>query len=220
MSIVLGVIVRDLNGNREMFFASDGRALEHGTKNIRNEDYPKIKKLGPKTCIGYAGHSRELYEDVFNELDTKMKGMKNKDLVFVSSKLRQIIIDMLKSQKHAEIEKHFGPLNHQFIIGGFYNRKLRLNILLSSKGYQISKHDLSHSTNVAIEILGSSDEVQKKMKEICQDTLGHAQSFDEIIKNIRYAISKVAEQTHDVNNHIFVRRLSRQLELEKYVGYE
>jgi len=220
VSIVLGVIVRDLDGNREMIFASDGRVLEHGTKNVRNEDYPKIKKLGSKACMGYAGHSGELFEDVFNIMNAELKKMKNKDLMFVSSKLGQVIFDMLKSQRHAEIEKHFGPLHHHFIIGGFYNKKPRINVLLSSKEYQITKQDLSHSTNVAIEILGSSDEIQQKMKEICQNRLDHAQNFDEIVKNIRYAISKVAEQTHDVNNHIFIRRLSKGFELESYLGYE
>lgn len=220
MSIVLDVIVRDLNGNREMIFASDGRVLEHGTKNVINENYPKIKKLGPRNCMGYAGHSGELFEDVFDKMDAELKRMQNKDLIFVSSRLRQVIFDMLKSNRHAEIERHYGPLYHCFLLSGLYNKKPRMNVLLSSKGFQITKHDLSHSTNVAVEILGSSDEVQWKMKEICQDRLGHAQSFDEVIANIRFAISNVAEQTYDINDHIFIRRLSRDFGLESYIGYE
>ena len=127
---------------------------------------------------------------------------------------------MLRSNRHAEIERHFGPLNHCFILGGFYNKKPRMNVLLSSKDYQITKHDLCHSTNVTIEILGSSDAVQRKMKDMCQNRLGQAQSFDEVIGNIRHAISDVAAEAYDVNDHIFVRRLSRDFELESYIGRE
>lgn len=220
MSIVIAVIVDNRQGSKEMIFASDGRVLEHGTAKIRKEDLDKVKKLGPKTCLGYAGQSGELFEDVFHELEDCMRKLPLKDLLFVSNKLRQSILHQLGVQRHAEVEKCYGPLNHQFIIGGYYNKKLRLNTFLSSKEFQISKHDLFHSDNVAIEILGSSDYIQKKMMGICEIRLGHAQSFDEVVRNIRYAISKIAEQTNDVNNHVFVRRLSNNFDLESYIGYE
>lgn len=220
MSIVIAVIVDNRQGSKEIIFASDGRVLEHGTANIRNEDLDKVKKLGPKTCLGYAGQSGELFEDVFRELEKSMTKLPLKDLLFVSNKLRQVIIHQLNVQKHVDVEKYYGPLNHQFIIGGYYNKKLKLNTLLSSAGFQINKHDLDHSSNVAIEILGSSDDIQKKMGNICKMKLGHPQGFDEIVMNIRFAISKIAEQTNDVNNHIFVRRLSNDFDLENYIGYE
>jgi hypothetical protein len=84
MSIILGLIIKDLAGNKEMILASDGRAIEHGTKNIRNEDFEKVKRLTPRLCIGYCGHSGEFYEDVLIELENKIKKMMVKDLVFVS----------------------------------------------------------------------------------------------------------------------------------------
>jgi hypothetical protein len=220
MSIIVAVIINDLQGNKEMIFASDGRVLEHGTKNIRNEDLDKVKKLGPKTCLGYAGQSGGLFEDVFNAVKTKMQNMPIKDLLFVSNKLRMTILEMLESQRHKEVERQFGPLDHMFIIGGLYNRKLRINRLFSSKRFQIEKDDIVRSKNGIVRIIGSSVDTNAKINAICTEKLNRPQSFDEIVRNIRYAISKVAEQTHEINDHIFVRRLSNNFKLESYIGYK
>jgi len=220
MSIILGVIVNDLEGNKEMILASDGRVLEHGTKNIRNEDLDKVKSLSSKICIGYCGHSGELFKDVVNNLKKKMKNMMVKDLLFVTSKLRITIFEMLETKRHQAIEEHFGPLNHQFIIGGLYNRKLRFNTLLSNNKFKINKSELQSSKNIHIEIMGSTYEVHHRIKTISKKMLGQPQSFEKIVHNIRYIISKIAETNHEINNHIFIRRISRNFELESYIGYK
>lgn len=220
MSIIIAVIIRDLGGNKEMIFASDGRVLEHGTNNVRREDFDKVRKIGLKTCLGYTGQSGELFEDVYNLIKVKVQNMYVKDLLFVATKLKATILETLKSQRHAEVEKQYGPLKHNFILGGYYNKKPRLNTLLSGNNYQIEKRELLHSDNVIVEISASTDEIQRKTNEICKERLGHPQSHDEIVLNIRYVISKMAEQTQDINNHIFVRRLSREFELESYIGYD
>jgi len=120
MSIVLGIIIKDAAGNKDLIFASDGRTLEHKTKKIRNEDYDKIKRLGPTLCIGYAGSSEELFEDVYTGLKSKIQNKPTMDLLFAASKLRATILETLEIPKHQEVEQYYGPLNHQFIIGGFY----------------------------------------------------------------------------------------------------
>ena len=48
MSIIIAVVVNDHKGYKDMIFASDGRAIEHGTSNIRNEDIDKVKNWGLK----------------------------------------------------------------------------------------------------------------------------------------------------------------------------
>jgi hypothetical protein len=220
MSIVLGIIIKDGAGNKDLIFASDGRLIEHKTKNIRNEDYDKIKRLGPKLCIGYAGNSRELFEDVYIGLKNKIRSKPATDLLFVASKLRATILETLKIPRHQEVERYYGPLLHHFIIGGFYNKKLRINTILSSKDYGIGKQDLDIIGNVAIEIIGSNQDIKNNMKEICQKRLGHEQSFDDVVLNLCNAISSVAGLTDEVNNHIFIRRISRGFELERYLGDE
>jgi hypothetical protein len=217
MSIVFGVIVRNLNGDKEMIFASDGRILEHGTGRIRNEDYAKTKRLGPQVCIGYAGQSGELFEDVSQAMGVELRRVHN-DAKTVSRKLRQVITDMLETQRHAEIEASFGPLNHCFMLGAVFDKKPKINVLLSSEHYRVNLSELEYSTNVVIRILGSSEEIQKKASDICRERLGHAQGFDEIVANIRFAVSMMAKSSRDINDHIFIRRLSTGFSLESYVG--
>ena len=91
---------------------------------------------------------------------------------------------------------------------------------MSSKNYAIEKQELAGYSNVAIEILGSTKDIHNTMKEICKERLGHDQSLDEAIINVCNAISSVAGLTDEVNNHIFIRRLSRGFELERYLGDE
>lgn len=220
MSIVLGILIRDNFGNREMIFASDGRAVAHDTQKVRNEEVEKIKKVTPRICMGYAGNSAELFQDVFKELTKRIRKMMAKNLLFVSSKLRTVIIEMEKAEIHREHERVFGPLYHKFFIGGFHNRELRLNTLESTDGFQMKKHELSSKSNIFIDMGVPSQDVLNKVKDIVYERLGHEQSFDEILKNVRYVISKSAERHHGINDHIFIRRLSRNFDLEKYKGYE
>lgn len=220
MSLVLGILIRDYFGNREIIFASDGRAIAHDTKKVRSEDVEKIRKLTPKICMGYGGHSGELYQDVYNELIKKMRKMMVKNLLFVSSKLRTVIIEMLKKKIHKEHEKIYGPLYHKFIIGGIYNRELIINVLETKNNYQTEIHKLPLWKNISIITAVPSQEIFEKVKGIVEEKLGHQQSFDEVVENIRYVISKAAERHPGINDHIFIRRHSRNFELEKYSGYE
>jgi len=220
LSLVLGILIRDNSGNQEIIFASDGRSVAHNTKKIRNEDVEKIKKLTPKICMGYVGHSAELYEDVYKELENKIQEMKIKDLPSISSKLKAVILEQQNTRKHKEIERKYGPLNHAFIIGGVFHQKLRINILLSKNNFLIKKHKFPPRINISFQILGSTTEIHKKVEIIARERLDRKQSFDEIVRNIRYIISKAAESYYGTNDHIFIRRLSKNFEIETYIGYE
>lgn len=220
MSLIIALIVDDHHGYKDLIFSSDGRTVEHGSMKIRREDFDKVKKLSHTTCIGYVGGCGELYEEVFVELSNILKKSSLKDLLFVSNKLRQTILKKIKLERFENLEKEYGPLNHQFIIGGIYNKKLRIDKLFSSNNFQIRKHDYYSDQGCTIEILGSSDEVQKKIKVLCEEKLGHKQTDEEIIKNLRFIISKIAEDANDINNHIFIRRLSQNFELESFIGYD
>lgn len=220
MSLVLGILARDKAGNQEVVFASDGRAVAHDTKEIRNESFEKIKKLTPKICMGYAGSSGELYEDVYKELDIRIKGMKVKDLPSITSKLKSIILEQKNTKVHKEMEKSYGPLIHKFIIGGVFKRKLRINTLNSKTNFQIKKHKFPPRSNIFCQIFASNNDIQAKVEVLVNDKLGHEQTFDEIVENTRDIISKASELCNTINNHIFIRRLSRDFEQEKYIGFE
>lgn len=220
MSLIIALIVDDHLGYKDLIFSSDGRTIEHGSKKIRREDLDKVKKLSHTTCIGYVGDCGELYEEVFVELRNILKKSSFKDLLFVSIKLRQTILNKIKLERFENFEKEFGPLNHQFIIGGIYKKELRIDTLLSSNNFQICMDDYYSDQGCAIEILGSSDEVHKKVKALCKEKLGHKQTDEEIIENLRFIISKIAENAHDINDHIFIRRFSKNFELESFIGYD
>ncbi|MFQ6083263.1 MAG: hypothetical protein ACE5WD_07885, partial [Candidatus Aminicenantia bacterium] len=209
------------SGNKEMIFASDGRVIEHGTTNIRYEDYKKIRKVGPNICIGYAGSSGELFQDVLNDLETKIQ---NKNLLTISNILKDIILKKLSSQFHRLLEKQYGPLHHHFLMGGSYQKVLRIYYLCSGKRFEkeeIKLHRVKLGTwGVTIKPIGSTEKVQKEIDILANEKLPQSKSIEDIIYNIRFIISKVAEQTHDINNHIFIRRLSRNFKLESYIGYE
>lgn len=214
MSIILAILIRDNFGNRDIIFASDGRSIAHDTKKVRSEDVEKIRKLTPKICMGYGGHSGELYQDTYNELTKRMRKMMVKNLVFITGKLRTVILETLKTEMHREHEKVYGPLYHRFIIGGIYNRELLINVLESIDKFQIKKHEFRSKENIVIITAFPTQEVSQKVSSIIKEKLGYEQSFEEVIKNIRCVIYKAAKIDKSINDHIFIRRFSRNFDLE------
>lgn len=227
MTIILGIFIRDSFGNREMVFASDGRAMECETTDngktitrLRSEDVDKIRKLTPKICIGYAGNCSELFEDVYKELKDKMLEMIKGDLESFAKRVQEIILEIKNTERYIEIEKESGPLIHKFIVGGAYNDTL-ISIRLHSKDkYKIKKDKFLSCPDISYLIDGSTEEVQKKVETIFKKKMHQMQSLSEIEKIIRYVISKAAGLHPNINNHIFIRRLSRNFDLEKYIGYD
>jgi len=210
-------MVDDHRGYKDIIFASDGRVIEHGTSNIRGEDFEKIKKINSKTCMGYVGGSGEFFEDVFNELNNRIKKSSLKKFIIVPNKLKLIIHEKLNVEKHAMIEKSYGPLNHQFIVGEIIKNELTLTLLNSFDGFHIDNSYLEN--NVSIRIMGSTEQIHKNTDLFCKEYLGRRQTMDEIISNLRLIISQIAKQTYEINNHIFIRRLSNNFELERYIGF-
>jgi hypothetical protein len=220
MSIIIALLLDDHQGNRDIVFASDGRMIEHGTTNIRGEDFDKVKKLGNKTCLGYSGDYAEFYIDVFDKLKRSMKIMSLKDILFVSRKLDKIIHERLSTRRYKKVEETFGPLKHHFVLGGFYNNTMRIITLNSTNEFQINNHDLPTNKNIAMEIIGADEKVHSLVLALCEEKLGQRQSLEQIIINLRLIITKASEQNHTINNHIFIRRFSKEFELEKYLGYQ
>lgn len=231
MTIIIGIFVRDSFGNREMIFASDGRAMEcettdngKTTTRLRSEDIDKIRKLTPEICIGYAGGCSELFEDVYKELKDKMSGMIKEDLESFTKRLRKIILEIKNAERYIKIEKESGPLIHKFIVGGAYDDTLVLIRLSSKDEYKIKKDEFLSIPEISYLVDGATEEVQEKVEIILDEKLPKLQYFDrineKIVYIIRFAISKAAELYPHINNHVFIRRLSRNFDLEKYIGYE
>jgi len=231
VTIILGIFVRDSFGNGEIIFASDGRAMECETNNngktitrLRSEDVDKIRKLTPEICIGYAGNCSELFEDVYKELKDKISEMIKEDLESFTKRLQEIILEIKNTERYIKIEKESGPLIHKFIVGGAYNDTLVLIRLHSKDEYKIKKDEFLSSPDISYLVDGATEEVHKKVKNILDEKLLQIQNFDgisnKIVYVIRYVISKAAELHPHINNHVFIRRLSRNFDLEKYIGYE
>lgn len=231
MTIILGIFIRDSFGNGEIIFASDGRAMECETTNngktitrLRSEDVDKIRKLTPEICIGYAGNCSELFEDVYKELKNKISEMIKEDLESFAKRLKEIILEMKNTDRYIKIEEESGPLIHKFIVGGAYNDILVLIRLHSKDEYKIKKDKFLSSPDISYLVDGATEEVHKEVTSILDEKLPQIQNFNEInnkiVYIIRYVISKAAELHPHTNNHVFIRRLSKYFNLEKYIGYE
>lgn len=229
MTIILGIFIRDSFGNGEIIFASDGRAMECETTNngktitrLRSEDVDKIRKLIPEICIGYAGNCSELFDDVYNELKDKISETIKEDLESFTKRLQEIIFKIKNTERYIKIEKGSGPLIHKFIVGGAYNDILVLVRLHSKDDYKIKKDEFLSFPDISYLIDGATEEVHKKVEIILDEKLRQMKNFDwindKIVYVIRYVISKAAELHPHINNHIFIRRLSRNFEWEKYIG--
>jgi hypothetical protein len=226
MTLILAIRTRDSSDNEDLIFVSDGRAVKHtnNKKEIINEDVKKIRKLTPKICIGYAGQNSILFEDVYDKLKDEIQKMKNKDLMSVKNRLRILIEEMLNTEKHKEVEEKVGPLIHQFIIGGAYRGEIKLRLLKAINKFKTKKIQFRLSDPICCDILGSTDEIQKKAGDIYDEQMRQFPNIDAVIKDItkiiRCIISETAKLYPNINNHVFIRRLSRNFRLEKYIGYE
>ena len=68
-------------------------------------------------------------------------------------------------------------------------------------------------------VAGATVEIQKGVENILDKKLRPMHSLGETVKIIRYVISKIAGLCpKKINNHIFIGRLSRNFELERYIG--
>jgi len=222
MSLILVIMIINNFEKKDIIFASDGRAItyENDKKLSQNEDAEKIRILTPKICVGYVGKNSLLFEDVYRELKKKVPEMRRKDLESVSDELKKTILKKLNVEKHKEVEDKFGPLVHKFVIGGVNkNNKLRLNYYYSENRFKKIKHKFNPKTGLEYLPLCPDANVTQKVDAILNEKKDQMKNFAEIGKVIRYAISKTAELHPSINNHIFIRRLSRNFDLEKYIGY-
>ncbi len=81
--------------------------------------------------------------------------------------------------------------------------------------------DILKGLNKILPEHNQTEETQNEADKILNKKLEHIQNYDEIKNIIRYTISEIAKQYPDkINDHIFIRRLSRNFDLEKYRGYE
>ena len=226
MTLILAIRTRGSLGNEDLIFASDGRAVKctNNKKEIINEDVEKIRKLTLKICMGYAGQNAILFEDVLKKFKNEIQKMRNKDFMSVKNRLKILIEEMLNTEKHKEVEEKVGPLIHHFIIGGAYRGKIKLRLLKSKNKFKTKKIQFPLSEPICCDILGSTVEIQKKAGDIYDEQMHQFPNIEAIIKDItkiiRYIISETAKLYPNINNHVFIRRLSRNFDLEKYIGYE
>lgn len=219
-------MIIDNSGSEDLIFASDGREIKYNyDKNKivnQDEDAEKIRKLTPKVCMGYAGKSAELFRDVYKKLKSRIPEIRKKDFESVSDELKKIINEMLNIKKHKELEDKFGLLTHKFVIGGANkNNKLRLNYYFSGNNFEKKKYKFHPNAGcLYLPLYPPDDKVKREVETILNEKKGQMQSFEEAVKIIRYVISEAAKIDKSMNNHIFIRRLSRNFELERYIGYE
>jgi len=227
MTLIIGIFTKDIHNKKEIIFASDGLATSYkNNKKIgQDEDAEKIRKLTPKICMGYTGKHSKLFEDVYEELKNNISKKIKRELKPFTERLQEIILKMLNTKKHKEAEKelerHEQAL-HKFIAVGLFHGTLTLIRLNSDDNYKISTKEV-HVTfpDYARYVAGSTEEIKNEADKILDKKLEHIQNYDEIKNIIRYTISEIAKQYPDkINDHIFIRRLSRNFDLEKYRGYE
>jgi len=218
MTLIIGIFIRDNHNKKEIFFASDGLAVTYkdNKKIAQREDVEKIRKLTPKICMGYTGKNGELFKDVFDELKNRTPQKLKKELEPFVETLREVILNMLETKKHKEIEKELtqrNKVNNRFIVGGVFDGKLILVRACSDKNYAGSVYEAAPIPDIEPYVAGATDEIQKETWDILKKKLGRGQSNDEIEKIIRDAISEIAERyPKEINNHIFIRRLSRNFD--------
>jgi 20S proteasome alpha/beta subunit len=220
LTLIIGIFLRDNRNNKDIIFASDGRAVkyEDNKKIDQYEDVEKIRKLTPKICMGYAGKNAELFEDVYKELKNKTPKKIKKELEPFTKRFQEIILKMLNTKKHKEIEKELDKheqVYHKFIAGGLFNGTLTLIRLNSDDKYKLSiEEPPSTFSGVTYYVAGSTEEIQKETMAILDKKLRHIRSYYEIENIIRYTIFEIAKLYPDkINNHIFIRRLSKKFDL-------
>jgi len=220
MTLIIGIFSRDIHDKKEIIFASDGLAVKYkNNKKIgRDEDVEKIRKLTPKICMGYAGKNSELFEDVYEELKNNTPKKIKKEIESLTERLQEVILKMLNTKKHKEIEKELEEheqVLHKFIVVGLFHGTLTLIRLNSDNKYEISIKEAPPTfPGYTCYIAGLTEEIQKEAMAILDKKLGHILSYDEIENIIRYTISEVAKRYPDkINNRVFIRRLSKRFDL-------
>ncbi len=227
MTLIIGIFTKDIHDKKEIIFASDGLEVtyKNNKKISQHEDVEKIRKLTPKICMGYTGKNSKLFEDVYDELKDNTPKKIKKELELFTERLQEVILKMLNTKKHKEIEKYLEKheqVLHKFIAVGLFHGALTLIRLDSDDKYKISKKEaLPTFPEYTCYIAGSAEKIQKETIAILDKRLGHMRSYNEIENIIRYTISEVASRyPEEINNHVFIRRLSRNFELVKYIGNE
>lgn len=227
MTLIVGIFTRDNHNKKEIIFASDGLAVtyENNKKIGQDDDVEKIRRLTPKICMGYAGKNSELFEEVYNELKYKTPKKIKKELEPFSNKLNEVILKLLKTKKYSEIEDELANSNqlyHKFIIGGVFHGKLMLIRASPVDNYNINIKEVAPAPALfELNVVGPTEEVQEKTMALLNKGMGQIGSNDEIVGIIKNTISKIAERYPEgINNHIFIRRLSRNFDLERYKGIE
>jgi len=226
MTLIIGIFTRDIHDEKEIIFASDGLAHSYkNNKKIRqDEDVEKIRKLTPKICMGYAGKDSELFEDVYEELKNKTPKKIKMELVSFTEKLQEVIQKMLKTKKHREVEKELKrrkQLYRKFIVGGVFHNKLMLIGASPDDNYKINIVEAPPTfPDECVLVVGLNGEMQEKTYDILKK-IRQKLNFSDIENIIRYTISEIAKLYPDkINDHIFIRRLSRNFDSEKYKGHD
>ena len=217
MTLIIGIFTRDMHDKKEIFFASDGLAVTYkDTKKIgQDENVEKIRKLTPKICMGYAGKNSKLFRDVYEELKNETPNKIKRELEPFTKRLQEIILKMLNTKEHNEIEKELEKhelVYHKFISVGLFHGALTLIRLNSDEKYKISTEEIHNILpDIPRYVAGCTEEIQRETMAILDEKLGHIRSYDEVENIIRYAISEIAERYPDkINNHVFIRRFSKR----------
>jgi len=219
MILIIGIFVRDSYKKKEIYFASDGLAVKYkdNKKIAQDEDVEKIRKLTPKMCIGYTGKNAELFEDVYRELKDNTSIRMKKEIKPFAGRLQEVILKMLNTKKHKEIEKELEKheqVLHKFIVVGQFLGAVTLIRLNSDDKYRISIEEVYLTpSGYTCYVAGSTEEIQNKTWAILERKLALIRNNNEIESIIRNTISEIAERyPNEINNHVFIRRLSRNFD--------
>ena len=208
MTLIIGIFVRDNNSKKEIFFASDGLEVKYqdNKKVGQREDVEKIRKLAPRLCMGYAGKNAGFYKEVFDKLKNQTPKNIKKDLEMFKKELQKVILNSLRKNVQS-------PKKDRFIVVGAFGNRMVLIRASSDKNYEILEREVMPAPGIDVYIAGATDEIQEKTNSILKKRMGQIKNNDEIEKIIRDTIYEIAAQyPNDINNHIFIRRLSRNFD--------
>lgn len=213
MSLIIGIVVKYSYRSWEMIFASDGRSVKHGTTEIRSEEFQKVKKLSDHLCIGYGGHSGELFQDVYDALKPRCSQIK---LAQAKVRLKKTIEKMLQEDHHRRVEDYYGPLHHSFMIGGRSRNELKFYTLDSETDFEPEEHRVQDQSGLIAVPFAPNKKTSKIVLNLLNQKLGERQSSDQIVHHIRNIILEASKIDQSINDHVFIRRITNQFELEEY----
>lgn len=232
MSLVIVTLFRTPAGERDIVVASERRRMMHpaprrspegvvidkGPLEISSDDYPKSKRLGPRTCLAYVGQSGEFYKQVLTDLEGRIQKSGGSDISRIADELRSSIRDISQTPRAKQYEREWGHLEHLFFLAGGTAFNLKLYLFVSKdnfeSGIEPEIKTLGQKPGGYVQIGGPDEETRAYAAELCDAYMYRPRTSDEIAAHLAGVIREVAKRSPSVNDRVDIRRLSRGFELE------